>query len=161
MRFSWRSPKSNNRRRNRRLPALTQPGNNFRSCLKRNHATAVRSPASPMTPAASAKTAQRPVKSPGFSFGCQLLKYVLDVNAARETSAPSLTRTHRSRCPLLSINVTSLKSMIPGRTCSVRWFFLQLALSSRTHGAVSRPCKIHLSSAGVSLRLIFNMDVFL
>jgi len=38
-----------------------------------------------MTPAASAKTAQQPVKSPGFSFGCQLLKYVLDVNAARET----------------------------------------------------------------------------
>jgi len=80
----------------------------------------------PMTPAASAKTAQRPVKSPGFSFGCQLLKYVLDVNAARETSAPSLTRTHRSRCPLLSINVTSLRSMIHGRTCSVRWFFLSV-----------------------------------
>lgn len=79
------SGKSNNRRRNRRLPPLTQPGNNFRSCLKRNHATAVRSRGSPMTPAASAKTAQRPVKIPGFSCGCQLLKYVLDVNAARET----------------------------------------------------------------------------
>jgi len=38
-----------------------------------------------MTLAASAKTAQRPVKSPGLSFGCQLLKYVFDVNAGRET----------------------------------------------------------------------------
>jgi hypothetical protein len=42
-------PKVQHRRRNRRLPPLTQPGNNFRSCLKRNHATAVRSPGSPMT----------------------------------------------------------------------------------------------------------------
>src|SRR4029077_16337194 len=43
------------------------------------------------------------------------------------------------------------------RPTSARWFFFQYALSSCTQGMVSRPCRIHLSSAGVSLKLIFNM----
>src|SRR5580704_17090719 len=43
------------------------------------------------------------------------------------------------------------------RPTSARWFFFQYALSSCTQGLVSRPCRIHLSSACVSLKLIFNM----
>jgi hypothetical protein len=65
-------------------PAADATGEQL-SELPQAQPAAVRSPGSPMTPAASAKTAQQPVKSTGFSFGCQLLKYVLDVNAARET----------------------------------------------------------------------------
>src|SRR6266478_3312974 len=43
------------------------------------------------------------------------------------------------------------------RCTSVRWLFFQHALNCCTQGSVSRPCRIHLSSAGVSLKLIFNM----
>src|SRR2546429_7139668 len=71
--------------------------------------------------------------------------------------APSLASLHKSRSPLLSINVTSLRSTTQARPTCVRWFFLQHVLSSCTQGSVSRPCRIHLSSAGVSLKLIFNM----
>jgi len=42
------------------------------------------------------------------------------------------------------------------RPTSARWFFFQCALSSCTQGLVSRPFRIRLSSAGVSLKLIFN-----
>src|SRR5580700_7846364 len=55
------------------------------------------------------------------------------------------------------MNVTSLRSTMQARRTSVRWFFCQHALNSCTQGSVSRPCRIHLSSAGVSLKLIFNM----
>src|SRR5258707_7892147 len=71
--------------------------------------------------------------------------------------APSLASLHKSRSPLLSINVTSLRSTTQARPTCVRWFFLQHVLSSCTQGSVSQPCRIHLSSAGVSLKLIFNM----
>src|SRR5258707_5135237 len=71
--------------------------------------------------------------------------------------APSLASLHKSRSPLLSINVTSLRSTTQARPICVRWFFLQHVLSSCTQGSVSWPCRIHLSSAGVSLKLIFNM----
>src|SRR5260370_24263863 len=46
------------------------------------------------------------------------------------------------------------------RCTSVRWLFFQHALNCCTQGSVSRPCRIHLSSAGVSLKLIFNMLFF-
>src|ERR1700756_5758966 len=55
------------------------------------------------------------------------------------------------------MNVTSLRSTMQSRRTSVWWFFCQHALNSCTQGSVSRPCRIHLSSAGVSLKLIFNM----
>jgi hypothetical protein len=38
---------------------------------------------------------------------------------------------------------------------SLRWFFFQVGLSSRTEGA-ARQCRVHVSAAGVSLKLIFN-----
>src|SRR2546430_15866365 len=55
------------------------------------------------------------------------------------------------------MNVTSLRSTMQTRRTSVRWLFFQHALNSCTQGSVSRPCRIHLSSAGVSLKLIFNI----
>src|ERR1700752_1756794 len=64
---------------------------------------------------------------------------------------------YNSCSPLFSMNVTSLRSTMQARLTFVRWFFLQHLLSSCTHGSVSRPCRIHFSSAGVSLKLIFNM----
>src|ERR1700719_2860516 len=45
------------------------------------------------------------------------------------------------------------------RFLSVWWFFFQLALSSRTQTPLRRPSRIHFSSTGVSLKLIFNMLV--
>src|SRR6266851_711698 len=71
--------------------------------------------------------------------------------------APSLASKRKSRSPHLSMNVTSLRSTMQTRRTSVRWLFFQHALNSCTQGSVSRPCRIHLSSAGVSLKLIFNM----
>jgi len=63
----------------------------------------------------------------------------------------------RSRRPLLSMNLISLRSTMQARALPLRWFFFQRALSTPTQGAVRRPCSVHLSSDGVSLKLIFNM----
>src|SRR5260370_8320300 len=71
--------------------------------------------------------------------------------------APCLASKRKSRSPHLSMNLTSLRSTMQTRRTSVRWLFFQHALNSCTQGSVSRPCRIHLSSAGVSLKLIFNM----
>src|SRR5580698_1655826 len=71
--------------------------------------------------------------------------------------APFLANRRKKRSPLLSMNVISLRSTIQARRTSVRWFFFQHALNSCTQGWTSRPCRIHLSSAGVSLKVIFNM----
>src|SRR4029077_5721732 len=71
--------------------------------------------------------------------------------------APSFASKHKSCSPHLSMNVTSLRSTMQSRRTSVRWFFCQHALNSCTQATVSRPCRIHLSSAGVSLKLIFTM----
>src|SRR6267154_1163141 len=79
----------------------------------------------------------------------------------RSQPAPStVTNTSTIRKPskfqLLRFRRT-LRSTMQARRTSVRWFFCQHALNSCTQGSVSRPCRIHLSSAGVSLKLIFNM----
>src|ERR1700751_5810075 len=63
----------------------------------------------------------------------------------------------RSRWPLLSMNLISLRSTMQARSSPLRWFFFQRALSTPTQGAVRRPCSVHLSSDEVSLKLIFNM----
>lgn len=71
--------------------------------------------------------------------------------------APRLASMRNSRSPHLSMNVTSFRSTTQARATSLRWFLFQYALNSCTQGSVSRPCRIHLSSAGVSLKLIFSM----
>src|ERR1700751_3209111 len=64
---------------------------------------------------------------------------------------------HRSRSPLLSIKVTSFRSTMHAPLSSVRWFTFQHVLSSSTQGPARRPCRVHLSSVIVLLKLIFNM----
>jgi hypothetical protein len=71
--------------------------------------------------------------------------------------APCRASMRKRRSPHLSINMTSFRSTMQARRSSLRCFFFQQALSSRNQGAVSRPWGIHLSSEGVSLKLIFNM----
>src|SRR6202030_2745785 len=71
--------------------------------------------------------------------------------------APSLAMMHKSRSPLLSMNLTSSRSTMHARPSSVRWFTFQHVPSSCTQGPARRPCRIHLSSVGVLLKLIFNM----
>src|SRR5260370_18562073 len=71
--------------------------------------------------------------------------------------APSLASKRKSRSPHLSMNVTSLRSTMQSRRTSVRWLFFQHVLNCCTQGSVSRPCRAHLSSSGVSLKVIFNI----
>src|ERR1700722_12639519 len=71
--------------------------------------------------------------------------------------APFLASKRNNRSPQLSMSVTSLRSTTQARRGSARWLFFQHALNSSAQGWVSRPCRIHLSSAGVSRRVIFNI----
>src|ERR1700719_1672457 len=71
--------------------------------------------------------------------------------------APSLASRHKSRCPLLSMKVTSFRSTMHARPAFVRWFTFQHVLSSCTQGPARRPCRVHLSSVGVLLKLIFKL----
>src|SRR5258708_4069937 len=75
------------------------------------------------------------------------------------TSCLAMARSSLS--PPLSMNVTSLRSSTHFRPLPVRCVFLQLVLSSRTHGPTKRPCRIHFSSAGVSVLVIFNTSTSL
>src|ERR1700747_3072787 len=70
---------------------------------------------------------------------------------------PSRSKTRKSRSPLSSMNVILLRATMQARRLSLRWFFFQKPRSSGTHGAVSCPCRIHLSSEGVSVNLIFHI----
>src|SRR5260370_20766299 len=70
--------------------------------------------------------------------------------------APSFDMVRKSLSPFLSINVTSLRSTLHFRFLSVRWVFFQLLFSSPTHNPTKRPCRIHVSSGGVSVFVIFN-----
>jgi len=70
--------------------------------------------------------------------------------------APSLASLHKSRSPLLSINVTSLslRRKRGPHACDGS----SSNMSEFMHPGIGKPpCRIHLSSAGVSLKLIFNM----
>src|SRR2546428_516656 len=70
--------------------------------------------------------------------------------------APSFDMVRKSLSPFLSINVTSLRSTVHFLLLSVRRVFFQLLLSSPTHKPTKRPCRIHFSSVGVSVLVIFN-----
>ena len=73
--------------------------------------------------------------------------------------APSFDIVCKSLSPFLSTNVTSLRSTMHFRSSSVRWVFFQHLLSSLTHNPTNRPCRIHLSSTGVSVLVIFNTSI--
>src|SRR5260370_27430659 len=58
--------------------------------------------------------------------------------------------------PLLSMNVTSLRSTRHARPLRLRLTVLQFALSSLTQGPNRRPCRTHRISVGVSVMVIFS-----
>ena len=65
----------------------------------------------------------------------------------------------RSRSPLLSINVTSLRSTVHPRPFCARCLFFQHVLSSLTHGSTKRPSRVHLCSVAVSAIVIRSIRV--
>src|SRR5260370_16619708 len=69
---------------------------------------------------------------------------------------PCFDMVRKSLSPFSSINVTSFRSTMHFRLSSVRWVFFQHLLSSLTHNPTKRPCRVHFSSADVSVLLIFN-----
>src|SRR5712671_4522584 len=73
--------------------------------------------------------------------------------------APSLDMVRKSLSPFSSINVTSFRSTMHFRFLSARWVFFQHLLSSLTHNPTKRPCRIHFSSSGVSVLVIFNTSI--
>jgi hypothetical protein len=73
--------------------------------------------------------------------------------------APCFDIVCKSLSPVLSMDVISLRSTMHFRLSSARWVFFQILLSSLTHNPTKRPCRIHFSSSGVSVLVIFNTSV--
>src|SRR6266852_5054953 len=71
--------------------------------------------------------------------------------------APFLHMARSSRSPLLSMNVTSLRSIMQARLSSLLCALFQAVLNSLTHGPTKRPCTIHLLSVAVSMMVILSM----
>ena len=67
---------------------------------------------------------------------------------------PSIDMVRSSRSPLLSMNVTSLRSTVHPRPFCARCLFFQHVLSSPTHGWTKRPSRVHLCSVAVSAIVI-------
>jgi hypothetical protein len=72
---------------------------------------------------------------------------------------PSLDMVRRSRSPLLSMNVTPLRSTVHPRPFCARCLFFQHVLSSPTHGWTKRPSRVHLCSVAVSAIVIRSIRV--
>src|SRR5258708_32726363 len=70
--------------------------------------------------------------------------------------APFLDIARSSRSPLLSMDVTSLRSIMQARLSWLRCALFQVVLNSLTHGPTNRPCTIHLLTVAVSMMLIFS-----
>src|SRR6266446_8103867 len=70
--------------------------------------------------------------------------------------APFLHMARSSRSPLLSMNVTSLRSIMQARLSWLLCALFQVVLSSLTHGPTNRPWTIHLLSVAVSTIVIFS-----
>src|SRR6266849_6712399 len=70
--------------------------------------------------------------------------------------APFLHMARSSRSPFLSMNVTSLRSIMQARLSWLLCALFQVVLSSLTHGPTKRPCTIHLLSVAVSVMVIFS-----
>src|SRR5882724_7561693 len=72
------------------------------------------------------------------------------------SSAPFLDIARSSRSPLLSMDVTSLRSIMQARLSWLLCALFQVVLSSLTHGPTNCPCTIHLLSVAVSMMVIFS-----
>src|SRR5580692_8453332 len=69
---------------------------------------------------------------------------------------PFLDIARSSRSPLLSMDMTSLRSIMQPRLSWLWCALFQVVLSSLTHGPTRHPCTIHLLSVGVSVIVIFS-----
>src|SRR5260370_117352 len=65
--------------------------------------------------------------------------------------SPFLDIARSSRSPLLSMNVTSLRSIMQARLSWLLCALFQVVLSSLAHGPTKRPCTIHLRSVAGTL----------
>jgi hypothetical protein len=65
----------------------------------------------------------------------------------------------KNRSPLLSMNVTPLRSTVHVRPFCERCLFFQQVFSSPTHGCTKRPSRVHLCSVAVSTIVIRNIRV--
>jgi hypothetical protein len=72
---------------------------------------------------------------------------------------PSFDMVRKSRSPLLSMNVTSLRSTVHPRPFCARCLFFQHVLSSPTHGWTKRPSRVHLCSVAISAIVIRSIRV--
>src|ERR1700741_1444452 len=72
---------------------------------------------------------------------------------------PSFDMVRKNRSPLLSMNVTALRSTVHVRPFCARCLFFQHVLSSPTHGCTKRPSRVHLCSVAVSAIVIRNLPV--
>src|SRR5258708_4178553 len=75
---------------------------------------------------------------------------------AAMSCAPFLDIARSSRSPLLSMDVTSLRSIMQARLSGLLCALFQVVLSSLTHGPTKHPCTIHFLSVGVSVMVIFS-----
>src|SRR5580704_12831345 len=91
-----------------------------------------------------------PIASLSCSSTC--LTYI----PAAMSCAPFLDIARSSRSPLLSMDVTSLRSIMQVRLSWLWCALFQVVLSSLTHGPTRHPCTIHLLSVGVSVMVIFS-----
>src|SRR6266404_7905792 len=97
---------------------------------------------------------EKPVAFAPLTFTCSSTCFTY--NPLAISCAPFLHMARSSRSPLLSMNVTSLRSIMQARLSSLRCALFQVVLSSLTHGPTKRPCTIHLLSVAVSVMVIFS-----
>src|SRR6266446_3880121 len=97
---------------------------------------------------------EKPVAFAPLTFTCSSTCFTY--NPLAISCAPFLHMARSSRSPLLSMNVTSLRSIMQARLSWLRCAFFQVVLSSLTHGPTKRPCTIHLLSVAVSVMVIFS-----
>src|SRR5713226_8056909 len=104
--------------------------------------------------ALTVRSAEKPVAFAPLTFTCSSTCFTYSPLAI--SCAPFLDIARSSRSPLLSMDVTSLRSIMQGRLSEPRCALFQAVLNSLTHGPTKRPCTIHLLSVAVSMMVIFN-----
>src|SRR5260221_1466069 len=97
---------------------------------------------------------EKPVAFAPLTFTCS--STCLRYRPLAISCAPFLDIARSSRSPLLSMNVTSLRSITQARLSWLLCALFQAVLSSLTDGPTKRPCTIHLLSVSVSVMVILS-----
>src|SRR6266849_6094726 len=104
--------------------------------------------------ALTVRSAEKLVAFAPLTFTCSSTCFTYSPLAI--SCAPFLDIARSSRSPLLSMDVTSSRSIMQARLSWLRCALFQVVLSSLTHGPTKRPCTIHFLSVGVSVMVIFS-----